>query len=921
MRCRRTGPAGLFLVALLALATPAEARQEASLTGRVIDAETQQPISGAQVQLLRGGGANSGGVLTDQAGRFTFRTASGTYSVVVVNVGYETARIDGVDVTAGQTSTLEIALTSRALALNPLVVSISRGREEKALDAPASVAVVTQARIRERAAVTPVEYVKALPGVDVVQTGLTQSNTVTRGFNNVFSGSLLTMTDNRYAFVPSLRFNAYNMIPTTPLDVERIEVLLGPAAALYGPNSASGVMHIITSSPIDDTGTTISLSGGQRDVLHGAFRTAFANANETVGFKISGQYFQGDDWEYMDPVEVSAREDAIAEGADPSTLLVGARSFDAERWGGEARLDFRPFDDDGEIILAAGHNQLVSSVELTGIGAGQANDWGYSYGQARLRKGRLFAQTFMNKSDAGDSYLLRTGQPIVDKSDMIAGQVQYGFLVGDRLDVITGIDAQRTTPKTEGTITGRNEDDDRIDEIGGYVHATLELSDKLDLVGALRVDDHNRLEELNYSPRAALVFKPADAQTFRLTYNRAFSTPSTNNLFLDLRAGRIPLPIPNPAGGFFGFDVRTNGVPTTGFTFNETCQGGVQGLCMYSPFAPTAGRLPANGAVLWNSLVAPTLAFNPQLAPTLAQIGLSPAQFLQIISNPGAGDLNSWLLRFNQEDRDNPFRPDTGPVAVDRIRPTITNTYEAGYKGVVADKLSLSLDVYRSEIKDFVGPLRVETPNVFLTNQSVSAFLRTRLTGAGLPAAVAQGLAAQLAGSAAAIPLGTVAPDQRDNSDLILTYRNFGDVELWGADMGFQFLATNRFSVNGSLSWVSEECFDFNEDGSCTSATDISLNAPKIKGSFGARYVDQISGLSLDGRVRYSDAFIMNSGVYLGEVDSYAVVDANIGYKLPVAAEAMVSLTVSNIFNDVHREFVGAPELGRLALLKLQYTF
>lgn len=915
MRCRPTRPAGLFLAVLLAFAAPAAAQQEGTLTGRVIDAETSQPITGAQVQLLRGGSANSGGVLTDQGGQFRFRVAGGTYSVVVVNVGYETARIDGVDVPAGGTATLEVSLTSRALALNPLVVSISRGREEKALDAPASVAVVTQARIRERAAITPVEYVKALPGVDVVQTGLTQSNTVTRGFNNVFSGAMLTMTDNRYAFLPSLRFNAYNMIPTTPLDVERIEVLLGPAAALYGPNSASGVMHIITSSPIDDTGTTISLSGGQRDVLHGAFRTAFANANETIGFKLSGQYFQGDDWMHFDSVEVRGARDP---DANP---LVGARNFDAERWGGEARLDFRPFQDDGEIILSAGHNQLVSSIELTGIGGGQANDWGYTYGQARFRKGRLFAQTFMNKSDAGESFLLRTGQPIIDKSDMIAGQVQYGFMVGDRLDVITGIDAQRTTPKTEGTITGRNEDDDRIGEIGGYVHATLGLSDKVDLVGALRVDDHNRLEELNYSPRAALVFKPADSQTFRLTYNRAFSTPSTNNLFLDLRAGRIPLPIPNPAGGNFGFDVRTNGVPTTGFTFNDTCQGGVQGLCMYSPFDPTGSQLPANGAVLWNSLVAPTLAFNPQLAPTLAQLGLSPAQFLQIISNPGAGDLDSWLLRFNQEDQDNPFHPDAGPEGVDRIRPTITNTYEVGYKGVVADKLSLSVDVYRSEIQDFVGPLRVETPSVFLTGQSVATFIGGRLVQAGLPAAVAQGLAAQLAGSAAALPLGTVAPDQRNTSDLILTYRNFGDVELWGADMGFQFLATNRFSVNGSLSWVSEECFDFNEDGGCTSSSDISLNAPKIKGSFGARYVDQISGLSLDGRVRYSDDFIMNSGVYLGPVDSYAVVDANIGYKLPVAAEAMVSLTVSNIFDNVHREFVGAPELGRLALVKLQYTF
>src|SRR5690606_34235647 len=133
---------------------------------------------------------------------------------------------------------------------------------------------LSRARIEERVALSPVEHVKALPGVDVAQTGLTQSNVVTRGFNNVFSGALLVMTDNRYASVPSLRFNAYNMIPTTPFDVERMEVLLGPAAALYGPNSASGVLHIITTSPIDDPGTKVAMSAGERGVLQTQLRTA-----------------------------------------------------------------------------------------------------------------------------------------------------------------------------------------------------------------------------------------------------------------------------------------------------------------------------------------------------------------------------------------------------------------------------------------------------------------------------------------------------------------------------------------------------------------------------------------------------------------------------------------------------------------------
>ena len=133
---------------------------------------------------------------------------------------------------------------------------------------------------------------KSVRGVDVVNTGLNSSNVVVRGFNNVFSGSLLSLVDNRIARVPSLRVNAYSLIPTVSEDIEQIEVVSGPGAALYGPNSANGVMHILTRSPFTSQGTTISLGGGERGVLMGSLRHAGV-INETIGYKLSGNYFQG----------------------------------------------------------------------------------------------------------------------------------------------------------------------------------------------------------------------------------------------------------------------------------------------------------------------------------------------------------------------------------------------------------------------------------------------------------------------------------------------------------------------------------------------------------------------------------------------------------------------------------------------------
>ena len=96
-----------------------------------------------------------------------------------------------------------------------------------------------------------------------------------------------------------------------------------------------------------------------------------------------------------------------------------------------------------------------------------------------------------------------------------------------------GVDVLLTRPDTEGTITGGNEDYDQTNEFGAYVQSETALSEMLDLVVALRYDDHNRIPEGEISPRAGLVFKPKETQILRLTYNHAFATPSSNNLYLD----------------------------------------------------------------------------------------------------------------------------------------------------------------------------------------------------------------------------------------------------------------------------------------------------------------------------------------------------------------------------------------------------
>ena len=897
-------------IALLALAAfpLAATAQTGSITGTVTDAGNGQPLSNAQVQAV----GTTVGTTSNEAGVFGFDIAAGTHSVSVVLLGYQTVRVDGVSVEAGAATEITVELATRALSLNPIVVTVNRGREERTVASPAHVTVVSAEDVEESAGLASSDYVRGLPGVDVADMGIATSSVVSRGFNGVFSGSLLVLTDHRYARIPSLRLNQYSLIPTSSLDIERVEMLLGPAAALYGPNAGHGVMHLITSSPIDDPGTKVSLSGGERNVVQGEMRHSI-RIGEKAGIKISGRYLTGNDFEYIDPAEVAASQ---IPGANP---LTGQRDFQIENYTGELRLDLRPWENpDDEIVFTAGYANF-SGINLTGLGSAQGKKWTYRTGHVRLSKGGLFAQGFYNLSGAGGTYLLRTGTPLVDNSNAVGAQLQYGFDLGSRLSFITGTDYAYTTPKTGGTIHGQFEDSDNTTEYGAYLHGQLELSDALKLVAVARTDSHEHLEDMIFTPRAAMVFEPADGQSFRLSYGSGFETPVSTRFFLDLAAGRVPL------GGGLGYTVRTRGVNGGGYTWNNTCAGGVDNYCMYSPFAP--GQLPANGAVLWDAVLLPLALTDPTLQAVIAQLGMTPEIFAQIVGNPQPGDIRSTLLRLNTENPEVPFFPDPGITDVEPLKPSVTTTYELGYNGIIGDRALLSVSAYRSSRDRTSGSLSTVTPNVFLDGVSVAEFLVGRLVAAGLPASVAAQVAQGLATTAAMVPLGTVAPDQLASPDILVTYPTFGSgveggLQWYGFDLGLEVIASDKVTFTGSYSHVSDDCFDINNDGECPDlVADVSLNAPKNKFSMGLRFNDKVSGWYANTRFRYADGFYMDSGLYRGAIDSFGVMDLGLGVRVPGHKGLLIGADVSNALNNLHREFIGAPEIGRVARLKLQYEF
>jgi outer membrane receptor for ferrienterochelin and colicins len=891
----RVGLTVMALSGLLVLGAQRPAlAQQGTVSGRVIDAEGREPLPGVAVDLVTGSGRTLRSTTTGEDGEFRFSNVGrGRYSLLFSSLGYETKRLDRIGVGDAIVSLGTVELVSIAFRLNPVVVTVSR-EQEKALESPASVYTVDREAIEGRPSTTSVDHVLGLPGADVFTTGLGQHNVAARGFNNVFNAALFVLTDNRWASVPSLRVNSYNLIPATNEDIDRVEFVLGPGSALYGPNVDKGVLHIITRSPLDHQETAVSVTGGEREIFQTAFRHA-GLIGENVGYKLSGLYFRGEDWKYDDPAEIRERD------------------FGQERFQGDVRFDVR-LDEQSTLIFNGGASRLANSIEMTQIGAAQADGWMYSYVQGRFRRGSLFAQAYLNLSDAGDTYTLRDGDRITDNSLLYAAQVQHGLSLGARQRFIYGADFIRTVPRTDGEIMGRNEEDDEVSEVGGYVQSETALSPRFDLVLAGRLDYHSGIDDLLISPRAAIVFKPAPEHNFRLTYNRAFSQPETNMLSLD----RLSL---SDLEGL-PFPVRARGVPAEGFTFRRDCENslGQEGLCMRSPFSdPISTPLPLDATLLWDALVGIIAAEDPEIGDLLGSM-----------APPNASRVGTEMRLLNPTTER--FETVTDVTDMEQIKSSITNSFEIGYKGLIGERLLLGVDVYYSKVEDYMGPLLVETPNVFMEFESLRDYLLAEVARLGLP--LEQAEAAFLALLMSSIPVATVTPEQvgaEDAADILLSYRNFPPFDLWGADLGLTFLLGKHLSFSGSYSYVSDNFFTA---GELHGPTDLALNSARNKASFSGRYSNERRGVSAELRGRWVESFPVASGVYVGPVKSYTLVDAQLSYTLPIALKTEITLSALNlltfsenadgesvdILNGRHEEMVGAPGLGRLLLLRVRQS-
>ena len=599
-------------------------------------------VSGADGSALAGANVTvegtDMGASSNQDGSFSISGLSdGDYTLTASYIGYDAASAM-VSVSGGQAANVNLTLESGNVRLNQVVVSASF-KKELVTEAPASVEVFGGAELEARGATTIVDVLSNRAGVETMKTGLEGSNVTVRGFNGVFSGAIHAVVDNRWTRAPVVNAQLLQFMAPDDSDIQRVELVRGPASPMYGPDTQQGVIAMFSKSPFNQ-GNRVAVTVGERDYMKVYARIAHQwGARAATRIAISHRSFN--DWDANMPV---TQAEANAQGHnywEPSMIRRGLATpvYPFISYGGEndpykdpaggspndAAFDFNPeattvdmkteFRPDLRSNLTLNFRMAnVSAIEMTGVGRAFADDATLyqaqvSYLRQEFLGGDLFLNLFTNWNDQKSTYNLSTGNIVYDTSSNLAFQLQHNIELNNGQSLVWGGDMLQRTPETEGTINGKNEDIDDFDNIGAYFSYEKKWDNGVKFVGTGRMDSNNYLSDIGtdfvFAPKVALVWSPEDVRgTFRLTYGENIDLPGNFTKNLDIAVlgtnlvyGANGLDFTSPALGGLpfqpDFQAKAMGSTTTGWTYNRDANGNHTYRTNWSPAWGANPALPA----------------------------------------------------------------------------------------------------------------------------------------------------------------------------------------------------------------------------------------------------------------------------------------------------------------------------------------
>lgn len=421
---------------------------------------------------------------------------------------------------------MEIQVTSVAGVARPLQ------------DTPAALYVITAEDIRRRGYRTIPDALRMVPGMNVAQVTSSIWAISARGFNDRFSTKLLVLIDGR-AVYNNLFSGVYWDVQDLVLeDVDRIEVIRGPGATLWGANAVNGVINIVTKRARRTQGALVSAGGGDVDGGFGTIRYGGKMGEETY-LRVYGKLIRRDNFDF----------------ADPTTAMPDEAPDEWDLGSGGFRVDFESNPDTTVTVESRAYSGTIGSpVVMKSLSAPSVEladiDQEVRGGHLLARVDRLASATAGWSVQAYYDHAERERGDFFDEERKTYDvEFRHHLAVGKRNSLIWGVGYRHRRDETEGSLTlSMDPADDSKDLYSGFVQDTILLRDgRVALMLGSKFED-NDFTGFEFQPGIRLAWTPDARRTLWAAVARAVRTPSrgSDNLVLTTTVAEPPA-VPSPA--------------------------------------------------------------------------------------------------------------------------------------------------------------------------------------------------------------------------------------------------------------------------------------------------------------------------------------------------------------------------------------
>ncbi len=403
------------------------------------------------------------------------------------------------------------------------VVFTASRNEQRVLDTAAAVFIISQQDIKRSGVTSVPEALRIVPGLQVARLNSNVWSISSRGFNRTDSNKLLVMIDGRTVYHPVFSGTLWRTKDVMLEDIERIEVIRGPGAALWGANAVNGVINVITKSASDTQGVLLTAGGGSEEKMFGSVRYG-GNLNDNVDYRAYVKYLNRDGLKGRAGIDGNDEWENLQGGFKVNANLTSSDSvtLQGDIYHGNAG--------NYQAIVAPMTTKSASNIREHFYGGNILSKWKHT---SSLTAGLSLQLYFDQTEDATHFSVLNDSLKTTVRT--YDADFQNNFQLLSSQKITWGLGLRYVTTKINNAINFNFSPSDRDFILyNAFIQDEVTLiPDTLKFIIGSKFE-HNDFTGFEIQPNARVVFTPDKKQTLWASVSRAVRTP--NRLDHDLNS-------------------------------------------------------------------------------------------------------------------------------------------------------------------------------------------------------------------------------------------------------------------------------------------------------------------------------------------------------------------------------------------------